>query len=216
MAATLLARTEDAGAQQAGQLWLNMHRHLSQPGTYDEYPDFPAHYAAMEFPKYPGAAWFSPADSDRSVGWSTTDDAAAVTRWFNESLRTQAMDASQWQQYQVQQVVQQIDQARLARMQELAAKGFKGDKAAMAEYEKLAKEMVTDSDAARDAAEKSLNELPMPPDALTADARWIIAKKKGSRASTLVVVYPIAGLRRTVIQTAWDLTDYPSAWPLDD
>ena len=83
----------------------------------------------------------------------------------------------------------------------------------MAEYEKLAKGIDSNSNAAKDAADKSLGELPMPPDSVIADARWIIAKKKGARASTLVVVYPITGLQRTVIQAAWDLTDYPSAWP---
>jgi hypothetical protein len=28
-----------------------------------------------------------------------------------------------------------------------------------------------------------------------------------------VLVYPLQGLKRTVIQLAWDLTDYPSTWP---
>jgi hypothetical protein len=216
MAATLLARTEDPGARQAGELWLHNHQRLSPEGTYDEYPDFPAHYTAIGFPKYPGAVWFSPADSDRSVGWSTTDAATAVTGWFSQSLGTEAMDVSQWQRYQAEQAMQQFDQTAIARMQALMEKAFKGDKAAMAEYEKLAKDIDSNSNAAKDAADKSLGELPLPPDSVITDARWIIGKKKGTRASTLVVVYPIAGLQRTVIQAAWDLTDYPGACPVGD
>jgi hypothetical protein len=29
----------------------------------------------------------------------------------------------------------------------------------------------------------------------------------------LVIAYPLTSLGRTVIQHAWNLTDYPSAWP---
>lgn len=216
MAATLLTRTEDAGARQAGELWLHNHQAISPAGTYDEYPDFPAHYAAMGFPRYPGAAWFSPADSDRSVGWSTTDDAAAVTRWFSDALGTPAMDASQWERYKVEQVTPQFDQTRMSQMQSLMERAIKGDKAAIAEYEKLAAAIASNSDAANEDAKKSLIELPGPPDDATAGARWIIAKKKGARASTLVLVYRLAGLERTVIQAAWDLADYPGAWPAGD
>jgi hypothetical protein len=104
----------------------------------------------------------------------------------------------------------------MARIQELAPRVAKGDKLALAEYEKLAKAMESNIGAANGATEKSVSGLPMPPDTTINDARWIIAKRNGTRASTLVVVYPLPALRRTVIQTAWDLTDYPSAWPAND
>jgi hypothetical protein len=64
-----------------------------------------------------------------------------------------------------------------------------------------------------DAAEKGVGKRATPPGALVADARWILAKKKRSRISTLVLIYPLPALRRTAIQLAWDLTDYPGAWP---
>jgi hypothetical protein len=46
-----------------------------------------------------------------------------------------------------------------------------------------------------------------------AEARWIVAARKDGRVSRVVLVYPIQGGKRTVIQLAWDLTDFPSAWP---
>jgi hypothetical protein len=218
MAATLLKATPDTGAAEAASLWLHNHTGLgveSDLRIYEDYPDFPPHYAAIGFPKYPGAEWFSPADSDRSIGWSTSDDAAAVTRWFTESLKAEAMDPTQWQRYQTDQVMQQFDQSRAVRMQQLMEKAFKGDKAAMAEYEKLAKELDSASNALEAAAEKAVTKMTLP-SALAAKARWIVAKRKGARVSTVVVVYPLSDLRRTAIQHGWDLTDYPSAWPVND
>jgi hypothetical protein len=121
------------------------------------------------------------------------------------------MDLTQWQRFQADQLMQQVDQTRIARMQQLMEKAFKGDKAAMAEYEKLAKEM--DASNARDDADKAPYDIATPPDSLATNARWIVAKKNGARASAVVVVFPLPGLKRTAIQFAWDLKDYPSAWP---
>jgi hypothetical protein len=213
MAATLLSATPHAGGKEAGALWLANHSALVAKSPYDEYPDFPAHYAAMGFPKYPGATWFSPADSDRSIGWSTTDDVAAVTRWFSQAQKAEPMDAVQWQRYQAEQITRGFDRSGATRMQELMQKAMKGDKAALAEFEKLAAEMEKTSANTDAGAENGVDKVARPPDSGAADARWIIAQQKNGHVSRLVLVYPLPALQRTVIQLAWDLADYPSAWP---
>ena len=63
--ASLLTNLPDPAVAEVGRLWLGNHDGLDVDTPYEHYPKFPSHYARMEFPKYPGAAWFSPADSDR-------------------------------------------------------------------------------------------------------------------------------------------------------
>ncbi len=215
-AANLLTAIPDAGVVDVGQLWLRNHSKLTATSAYDEYPDFPAHYAGIGFPQYPGAAWFSPADSDGSVGWSTKDDVATVTKWFSESLKTDAMDASRWLQRQGQQAVasmQSIDPSKMERMQKLMERVVKGDQAAVAEFEKLQAEIKKEGDAITAAMENAVANRAMPPDSVVSQARWIVAKQKGNHVAGVVVVYPLKNVQRTVIQLAWDLGDYPSAWP---
>jgi hypothetical protein len=213
MASTLLKAVPEVGAVTLGDLWERNHGSLTATSAYSEYPEFPAHYASIGFPKYPGAKWFSPADTDRSIGWSTEDDAATVVRWFSQALHADAMDMPQWMQSQTVDVSQVFDQSKLTRMQELLPKALAGDQGATAEIDRLQKEM----DQQRSNFEQSANQavtqaVNNPPAAAVNEARWIVAKKKGNRASTVVLVYPVTGTRLTAIQLAWDLSDYPSAW----
>src|SRR5688572_2099600 len=131
VAARLLTVNPDAGVAELGQLWLTHHEGLPSAGPYEEYPDFPAHLDKMGFPEYPGAEWFSPGDSDRSIGWSTKDDAGAVARWFGENLRAEVLDAEKWSEVLNQENLRAlggvIDQTKLARMQQLIEKIMKGD-----------------------------------------------------------------------------------------
>ena len=87
VAAELLKAGPDPALADVGGLWLQNHSGVSGDSNYDEYPDFPAHYDSLGFPAYPGAEWFSPADTDRSIGWSTKESVATVTRWFVDSLQ---------------------------------------------------------------------------------------------------------------------------------
>jgi hypothetical protein len=215
VAARLMSTIPDPGLAEVGRLWVENHGALSVAGAYDEYPDFPAHYAGLGYPKYPGAQWFSPADSDRSIGWSTKDGVGAVSRWFSEALHAEAVDSEKWVQHQSAQAnvaFQTIDQSKVARMQQLMDKVSKGDQAAVAEFEKLQKELDRAQQDASAAIEKGVDKV-LPPTSSAAGARWIVAQKKGGRVSRLVLVYPVPSIQRTVIQLVWDLTDYPSAWP---
>ena len=214
-AASLLAAMSGS-AVEIGRLWLENHQSIVIDTPYQEYPDFPAHYGEIGFPKYAGAEWFSPADTDRSVGWWTKDDAATVTRWFAQTLRAEPMDVNQWTQTTNAEIRARItaNEALLTRFQELMGKAFKGDKAAAEQAEALQKDMDKVRKEFDDAATKGLAQvLPLP--SAMADARWIVAKKKDGRISTVVVVYAIPGMQRTVIQLAWNLTDYPKAWGAD-
>jgi hypothetical protein len=211
MAAELLKAAPDAGLGEVGGLWLQNHASLSGKTDYDEYPDFPAHYASLGFPKYPKAEWFSPADTDRSIGWSTTESAEAVTRWFSDALKNPAIGVERWLAERTA-AVTLFDQSTMTRMQQLMEKAIKGDAAARAEIERLQKELDAQSQNVERASKQSVAEI-LPPSASMAAARWIVAQRKDGRISRVVLVYPLQGLKRTVIQLAWDLSDYPSAWP---
>jgi hypothetical protein len=211
VAAELLKAGPDQGLGEVGGLWLQNHASLPGKTDYDEYPDFPAHYASLGFPKYPKAEWFSPADTDRSIGWSTTESAEVVTRWFSDALKNPALGVEQWLAERSA-GFNPFDPSKMARMQQLMAKALKGDAAARAEIEKLQKELDAQSQNADRAAKQSVADI-LPPSTSMAAARWIVAQRKDGRVSRVVLVYPLQGLKRTVIQLAWDLSDYPSAWP---
>jgi hypothetical protein len=212
MAATLLAATSDPAAE-IGRLWLRNHGDLQTLSPYDEYPDFPAEHAGLGFPKYAGAEWFAPADSDRSVGFWTKDDVATVTQWFAQALHAEAMDVIKWNQFTTAETmaVMKSNEALVARYQEAAGKAFKGDKAAAAQVEAMQKDLEKMTAALEESSKKGLAQV-LPADSAMAEARWIVPKRKDGRASTLVLVYPIPGMQRTVIQLAWHLADYPDAW----
>ncbi len=215
-AAQLLSRDPDEAQADVGRLWIRNHEGLSEAGVYDEYPDFPAHYAGIGFPKYPAAEWFSPADSDRSIGWSTKDDVAAVSRWFSDTLHAEAWDMERWMKQRSEQAVlafKSFDQSKMTRIQQLAEKMAKGDQSAATEIEKLQKEMEKSAQDANASVQKMVDNVALPPGSSAHDARWIVAQTKGGRVSTVVLVYQMPKLQRTVIQLAWDLSDYPSAWP---
>jgi hypothetical protein len=216
MAARLLSATPDEGLAEVGRLWSENHGGLPEADAYDEYPGFPSHYTGLGFPKYPGATWFSPADSDRSVGWSTQDDAAKVARWFGEALHAEPQAAEQWTETQAEQMVaaaNSFDPATRQRMQQLMEKAITGDQAATAEFEKMQKEIEAATKRATAAIESRADTVANPPTSSARDARWIIAEMQNGRISRMVLVYPVASLQRTVIQLIWDLSVYPSAWP---
>jgi hypothetical protein len=215
MAAQLLQSTPDENAADVGRLWLERHHGFDANSPYDEYPDFPAHYAKMNFPAYPGAKWFSPVDSDRSIGWSTNDDAAAVAKWFADKLRAQPKDGQQWQQYtnEIEMRLLMPDPARTARFQQVMQRAMAGDQAAAAEMEKLSKEQDDITRQADEKIKKSLFDTLRPANSGYAGATWIVAEEKAGRPARAVLVYRLPGVNRTVIQLAWDLQDFPSAWP---
>ena len=209
--ATLLEGFPDPSVSDIGRAWLGNHSGRQTTTIYDEYPGFPSHYAGMGFPKYPGAEWFSPGDSDRSIGWSSKDDATAVTKWFSQALKADALDAGQISSLWVDELTKPADASLAARLQPLIERVGRGDQAAAAELEKLQAEMQKADERQRELADKGLANL-QPPASAQADARWVVAKKKDGRVSMMVLVYPVPGIQRTVIRLAWHLADYPTAW----
>jgi len=216
MAANVLIANPNQEFQDLGRMWLDNH-HEAGVGrsVFAEYPDFPAHYASVGFPKYAGAEWFSAGDSDRSIGWSTKDDVAAVAKWYGDTLHAELLGVDKWNEVYQQQtlILMKFDQTKMARMQQLMERVVKGEQAAMAELEKLQKQVDADQKLAEEAFEKSIIKAAMISGTFARDAKWIIAAKKGERISRLVVVFPIPAIQRTVVKEIWDLSDYPSAWP---
>jgi hypothetical protein len=216
VAAELLKAGPDPALAEVGGIWLANHGQLRADNAYDEYPGFAALYPNLGFPMYPGAEWFSPADTDRSIGWSTTASAADVTKWFSDALKTPALGAEQWlAERNAALKLHMPDQAKMARMQQLIEKALKGDAAARAEIETLQKELDAQTQNMQRAATQSVSDI-LPPSSSMASAHWIVAQKKDGRVPRVVLVYPLQGLKRTVIQLAWDLSDYASAWPADE
>jgi hypothetical protein len=217
MAASVLLANPDQGFKDLGQLWTENHHELLSDSAYDEYPDFPAHYDSMAFPQYPAADWFSPGDSDRSIGWSSPDDFDKVVKWFADTLHVEAMTPPQWGDVLLQQsqlpINALIDPARMARQQQLMDRLMRGDQTAQPEMDKLTKEFDALAQRAEEAGKKSIVTASSAPPSFAAVGRWFVVKKKGERISQLILVFPMPALKRTGIRYIWDLSDYPSAWP---
>ena len=47
------------------------------------------------------------------------------------------------------------------------------------------------------------------------DVHYFIAEEKAGHIARAILVYRLPGIDRTVVQTSWNLGDYPSAWPED-
>jgi len=218
-AAQLLRALPDQSLAAIGAVWQDNHKDLYPKFSYDEYPDFPAHYAIMKFPDYPDAEWFSPLDSDRSVGWWTTDEINTVTRWLSAELKVQPLECQQ----RARRVAapstaafQAIDQSKQARVQKLAGESARTQNAALLqEMQKLQEELYAPVEAAGALSERGVDRiLPL---LLTNDvvdlARFYIAEGKAGHIARMILVYRLPDRGRTVIQEAWNLGDYASAWP---
>ena len=151
--------------------------------------------------------------NDCAVGWSTSDSVAAVSKWFSDALRSPALDEEKWAAQLAAAAPKPIDPTG-SRFQQLLERATKGDQAAVAEFEKLNKQMEEQQRNAESAQQQSAGKVANPPSSAADSARWIVAQRKDGRISRVVLVYALPVLKRTVIQLAWDLTDYPSAWPM--
>jgi hypothetical protein len=218
MAANVIERSPDPGlAAMAGQ-WLQNHSALQADNAYDESPAVPAHYAGMGFPAYPGAERYSPADSDRSVGWSTADAPAEVAERLGQMLGVTPIDSNAWVQRTQQQMMNaynSMDQVKMQEVQQLTEEYLKTQDAALiARIEKLQQQINAPMEQFNRDAEKTLDGVAMPADFSQPEhIYYFLAEEKAGHLARLVLVYPQSGLGRTVIQTAWDLRDYPAAWP---
>jgi hypothetical protein len=219
LAANVLRGNPDPTLASLGSLWDSHHSTLVAESEFSEYPDFAPAYFDMEFPEYPDAEWFSPADSDRSVGWSVTDDITTVTGWLREELEVDPLGQQQWWERVnaastavFEEAMSEEKQAELRRVFEEWTRTQ--DPALLEKMEQLQLEMSAPMEAAGRISDMGVASLALPDIAGTyEEARYFIAEEKNGHIARAVIVYPLAGKGRTVIQTAWNLVDYPSAWP---
>lgn len=217
-AANVLASNPDPTLAAVGIYWRGNHGSLFAENDYQEYPDFAPHYPGMGFPEYPDAEWFSPADSDRSVGWSTGHDFATVSAWLSDQLGAEGLTYQQWAERLAQEsmaVFQAIDPGKQAELERLIEEWTKTmDLAVLEKLQKLQEEMYAPMEAAGEMADKGVASLGPPIATETQEqVRYFVAEERAGHVARVVMVYPLSSLGHTVIQHGWSLADYPSAWP---
>ena len=71
-------------------------------------------------------------------------------------------------------------------------------------------------EAANKIAEKSMDNVAVPGNSSPPqDVHYFIAEEKAGHIARAVLVYRLPGIDQTVVQTSWNLSDYPTAWPED-
>ncbi len=220
VAARLLSRVPDPSVAGIGSQWGG---HGVLPYTDDPYaelPPFPDHYWDMGFPEYPGAEWFTPADSDRSVGWITTDTPEVVTGKLRQALGVEALNYEAWSarsQKILMQMFQPQDNSQMEEMQKLMEEYMRTQDPRLVErIETLTREAQEASDKTQERYEKMLLTAAQPPSYAPME-QWsfLVAEERDDRVSRLIMVYPVPALGQTAIQMIWDLNDFPPAWEIE-
>ncbi len=215
--ADLLGRLANTALSPMGNQWSTNHSGVPAMGPYDEL-ELPEHYAGMGFPEYPGVKRYAPADSDRSIAWWTTDPPATVTSRLAESMGVQPIDYQAWatriQAQQMKLAQAMMDPKKMAEIQKLTEQYMKSqDPKIMERAQKLSEEMAAPMERSAADAEKALDRVAYPSGSTNVDeVSYLIAEEKDGRVARLVLVYPEAAVKRTVIQMSWNLRDYPPAW----
>ena len=71
-------------------------------------------------------------------------------------------------------------------------------------------------EAAKTVAETSMDKVAIAPNSSPPqDVHYFVAEEKAGHIARAVLVFRLPGIDRTVVQTSWNLTDYPTAWPED-
>jgi hypothetical protein len=219
IAAQLLSQNPDPALASMAQQWSSNHGALWSDNPYALEPDFPEHYFDMGFPEFPDAEWFGPADSDRSVGWWVADSPAEVSAWLADELETEPMSWDQWSQRSSEEMTKMyqavMDPAYMEELQKLMEQYMKSQDPAIAEeMEKKQQEMDVVSKKIESDVAKTLNNVLSPPGGVVMeDLSYFVAEEKDGHVSRAIMVYRFAGSERTMMQMAWDLRDYPPAWP---
>jgi hypothetical protein len=219
-AAQLLSRNADPATAGMASQWSANHGLMWTDDPYALVPDFPEHYFDMEFPEYPDAEWYSPADSDRSVGWWVQRSPAEVSKWFAEKLGVEVMDYNQWVERSSAEMTTAyqslMSQAGSGETQQLMEKYVQTqDPALLEKIQQLQAEMEVVSQKLQKDSDKALNSLLLPPGGVAPeDVYYLIAEEKDGHVARAILVYRHTGAERTVMQMAWDLGDYPPAWPV--
>jgi len=171
----------------------------------------------MGFPVIPDGQRFTPADSDRSVGWWTSDSPAAVSARMRDAVGTDPLDTLQWNeraQMEMMNVVASIDQSKVDEVEQLSEQYAKNlDPAVLARIQKLQEEIYAPMQSFGDDADKAVANVLYPGSASDGEGvYYFVAEERAGRPSRMILIYPQSGLNRTVVQMAWDLRDYPPAW----
>lgn len=220
MAARLLSEVPDPTVSGIGSQWSG---HDVLPYTEDPYaelPAFPEHYWDMGFPEYPGAEWFAPADSDRSVGWISEDPLEVVVGKLSEMLGAEVLTYEAWiarSQEITTPMFQPPDNSQMEEMQKLMEEYMQTqDPKLMERFEAMSKAMQESSDKTQERYDKMLLNAAQPPYYVLQE-QWsvLIAEERDGRISRLITVYPVPALGQTAIQMFWDLNDFPPAWELE-
>jgi len=218
-AANLLSRNPDPVAAAMGSQWSSNHGALYTDEPYTELPGIPAHYSDMDFPEYPDAERYTPADSDRSVGWRVAATPTEVSAWLAEDLDVEAMSYEQWVQRSSAEIMagyqSMMDQPQATQLQQLTTEYMQNqDPALLEKIQQLQAEMEVVSRKLQEDTDKALTNVLTPPGgAAPEDVYYLIAEEKDGHVARAILVYRHTGAERTVMQMAWNLGDYPAAWP---
>ena len=218
-AANLLSRNPDPVAAAMGSQWSSNHGVLYTDEPYTELPGIPAHYSDMDFPEYPDAERYTPADSDRSVGWRVAATPTEVSAWLAEDLDVEALSYDQWVQRSSAEIMagyqSMMEQPQATQLQQLTTEYMQNqDPALLEKIQQLQAEMEVVSRKLQEDTDKALTNVLTPPGgAAPEDVYYLIAEEKDGHVARAILVYRHTGAERTVMQMAWNLGDYPAAWP---
>ena len=218
-AANLLSRNPDPVAAAMGSQWSSNHGALYTDEPYTELPGIPAHYSDMDFPEYPDAERYTPADSDRSVGWRVAATPTEVSAWLAEDLDVEALSYDQWVQRSSAEIMagyqSMMEQPQATQLQQLTTEYMQNqDPALLEKIQKKQEEMDAVSKQIESDNSKTLNSVLSPPgDVATEELSYFVAEEKDGHVARAILVYRHTGAERTVMQMAWNLGDYPAAWP---
>ncbi len=215
--ADLLGRLANAAVSPMANQWSANHSGVPVMGPYDEL-EFPEHYEGMGFPEYPGAERYTPADSDRSIAWWTTDPPATVTSRLAETTRVQPIGYQEWaarsQEQQMKLAQAMMDPQKMAEVQKLTEQYMKTQDAKIMErVQKLQAEMTASIEKAAADSEKAMDRVANPSGSTRVEEiYYLVAEERDGHVARLVMIYPELAVNRTVIQMSWNLGDYPPAW----
>jgi hypothetical protein len=106
-----------------------------------------------------------------------------------------------------------MDPEKMAEIQKLTEQYMKTqDAKIMEKVQKLQEEMTAPMEKATADAEKAVDKVANPSSTTSGEIYYLIAEEKDGRVARLVMIYRELAVDRTVIQTSWNLADYPPVW----
>jgi hypothetical protein len=219
IAANVLSRNQDPAFGALGNQWEGTHRNVPSSGEFTELPNLPATYAKLGFPQYPNTIRYPIADSDRSVGWATTDSLAVVATNLSKKSGIKPLSYQDWVNRMTQEGVQAVqsmstDMSALQELSKLSEQYAKTqDPKILEKIDAISKKMNEKGEKQNQASENSVNNIVNFSGMMSqGNIQYFIAEEKTGRVSRLIVIYNEPVFELTVIQMIWDLTDYPKAW----